>query len=72
MGREIYFACGYGKNNKNMCVVTRQLAFEVVTYHVKVNAEKKNKSPMPVVIKWLYMCAEVLHNGSAAILHCNI
>ena len=23
---------------------------------------------MPVVIKWLYMCAGVFHNGSAAIL----
>ena len=31
---------------------------------------EKNKSPMPVVIEWLYtyMCAGVFDNGSEAIL----
>ena len=71
MRREIYFAYGYGKNKKNVCGnqgIGQQLAFWSGYNHVKKNAKKKNKSPMPVVIKWLYMCAGGFHNGSAAIL----
>ena len=38
-------------------------------HHVKVNAEKRNKSPMPVVIQCLslYMCARDFDTSSAAI-----
>ena len=46
---------------KNMCVVTRvAIGFCGGYHHVKVNAENKNKSPIPVVIEWLYMCASIM------------
>jgi len=41
MRREIYVACDYEKNKKNMCVVTRvAVSLRPGFHHVKVNAER--------------------------------
>ena len=54
---------------KYMCVVTGlAIGFRTGYHHVKVNAENKNESPMPVVVEWLYMCARGFDNGAAATL----
>ena len=74
MRREIYFDMAMERTKKyvfgNQGTGLRVVAtgFWSGYYHTKVNAEEKNKSPTPVVIEWLYMCAGAFHNGSAAIL----
>jgi len=68
MKREIYFACGYGNNNRKMLLVIRVTGSHWLLMWLQPYVENKTKSPLPVVIEWLYRCAEGFHNGSAEIL----
>jgi len=68
MKREIYFAYGYGQNKKYVCGnQSRVKDSHWLLKWLPPYVENKTKSPMPVVIEWIYGCAGGFDNGSAAI-----